>query len=187
MGNLGASLDQIAWVSTGYILASVIVIPLTGFLGSFFGRKRYFVGSIIIFTVSSFFCGSAGSLSMLIFWRIVQGVGGGALMTVSQAVLFESFPAKEAGMAMAHFGLGIMVGPTVGPTLGGWLTDNYGWPWIFYVNLPVGVIAALMIAGYVHDPADQKRAPTVDFMGIGLLTVSAPVLIPVVRWLTTLF
>jgi DHA2 family multidrug resistance protein len=172
MGNLGASLDQIAWVSTGYILASVIVIPLTGFLGSFFGRKRYFVGSIIIFTISSFFCGSAGSLSMLIFWRIVQGVGGGALMTVSQAVLFESFPAKEAGMAMALFGLGIMVGPTVGPTLGGWLTDNYGWPWIFYVNLPVGVIAALMIAGYVHDPADQKRAPTVDFMGIGLLTVS---------------
>jgi DHA2 family multidrug resistance protein len=172
MGNLGASLDQIAWVSTGYILASVIVIPLTAWLGSFFGRKRYFVGSIVIFTLASFFCGSSTSLSMLIFWRIVQGVGGGALMTVSQAVLFESFPAEEAGLAMALFGLGIMVGPTVGPTLGGWLTDNYGWPWIFYVNLPVGVVAALMIAGYVHDPADQKRAPTVDFMGIGLLTVS---------------
>jgi DHA2 family multidrug resistance protein len=172
MGNLGASLDEIAWVSTGYILASVIVIPLTGWLGSFFGRKRYFVGSIVIFTMASFFCGASSSLSMLIFWRIVQGVGGGALMTVSQAVLFESFPAEEAGMAMALFGLGIMVGPTVGPTLGGWLTDNYGWPWIFYVNIPVGVIAALMIAGYVHDPADQKRAPTVDFMGIGLLTMS---------------
>src|SRR4051812_24574026 len=110
MGNLGASLDEIAWVSTGYILASVIVIPLTGWLGSMFGRKRYFVGSIILFTLASFFCGASHSLGTLIFWRIVQGIGGGALMTVSQAVLFEAFPREEAGMAMALFGLGVMVG-----------------------------------------------------------------------------
>ncbi|MEO8579992.1 MAG: DHA2 family efflux MFS transporter permease subunit [Gemmatimonadales bacterium] len=172
MGNLGASLDEIAWVSTGYILASVIIIPLTGWLGEFFGRKRYFVGSIIIFTVASFLCGASHSLSALVFWRIVQGLGGGALMTVSQAVLFESFPREEAGTAMALFGLGVMVGPTIGPTLGGWLTDNYGWPWIFYVNIPVGILAAAMIIGYVHDPEDQRRPPSVDYMGIALLAVS---------------
>jgi DHA2 family multidrug resistance protein len=172
MGNLGASLDEIAWVSTGYILASVIIIPLTGWLGEFFGRKRYFVGSIIIFTIASFLCGASHSLGALVFWRVVQGLGGGALMTVSQAVLFESFPRKEAGTAMALFGLGVMVGPTIGPTLGGWLTDNYGWPWIFYVNLPVGVLAAAMIIGYVHDPEYQRRPPTIDYMGIALLAVS---------------
>lgn len=172
MGNLGASLDEIAWVSTGYILASVIVIPLTGFLGDLFGRKRYFVGSIIVFTAASFFCGASHSLGMLIFWRVVQGVGGGALMTVSQAVLFESFPTEEAGMAMALFGLGVMVGPTIGPTLGGWLTDNYGWPWIFFINIPIGIVAAVMIAGYVRDPAHQKRPHRIDYMGIALLIAS---------------
>ena len=172
MGNLGASLDEIAWVSTGYILANVIIIPLTGWLGDFFGRKRYFVGSIIIFTVTSFMCGASTSLSELVFWRIVQGMGGGALMTVSQAVLFESFPRREAGMAMALFGLGVMVGPTIGPTLGGWLTDNYGWPWIFYVNLPVGVLAAAMIIAYVHDPEHQERPRTIDYIGIALLAMS---------------
>ncbi|HKW09536.1 MAG TPA: DHA2 family efflux MFS transporter permease subunit, partial [Gemmatimonadaceae bacterium] len=172
MGNLGASLDEIAWVSTGYILASVIVIPLTGWLGSMFGRKRYFVGSIILFTLASFFCGASHSLGTLIFWRIVQGLGGGALMTVSQAVLFEAFPREEAGMAMALFGLGVMVGPTIGPTLGGWITDNYGWPWIFYINLPVGILAAMMIAAYVHDSVHQQKPPTIDYIGIGLLAVS---------------
>jgi DHA2 family multidrug resistance protein len=172
MGNLGASLDEIAWVSTGYILASVIIIPLTGWLGDFFGRKRYFVGSIIIFTVASFLCGASHSLAALVFWRIVQGLGGGALMTVSQAVLFESFPRKEAGTAMALFGLGVMVGPTIGPTLGGWLTDNYGWPWIFYINIPLGMLAAAMIIGYVHDPEDQQRPPSVDYVGIALLAMS---------------
>ena len=172
MGNLGANLDEIAWVSTGYILASVIVIPLTGFLGDLFGRKRYFVGSIILFTLSSFFCGAAHSLGALVFWRIVQGLGGGALMTVSQAVLFEAFPPEEAGTAMALFGLGVMVGPTIGPTLGGWLVDNYGWPWIFYINLPVGILASIMIATYVHDPEHQKRPKTIDYQGIALLAIS---------------
>jgi DHA2 family multidrug resistance protein len=172
MGNLGANLDEIAWVSTGYILASVIVIPLTGFLGDLFGRKRYFVGSILLFTAASFFCGAAHSLSTLIIWRIIQGIGGGALMTVSQAVLFESFPPEEAGMAMALFGLGVMVGPTIGPTLGGYLVDNSGWPWIFYINIPVGILAAAMIAAYVHDPEHQKKPSAIDYIGIALLTVS---------------
>ncbi|PYP61134.1 MAG: hypothetical protein DMD26_18425 [Gemmatimonadetes bacterium] len=172
MGNLGASLDEVAWVSTGYILASVIVIPLTGWLGSIFGRKRYFVASIVLFTLASLFCGASHSLAALVFWRIVQGIGGGALMTVSQAVLFEAFPREEAGMAMALFGLGVMVGPTIGPTLGGWLTDNYGWPWIFYINLPVGILAAVMIGTYVHDSLHQQKPPTVDYIGIALLAVS---------------
>jgi DHA2 family multidrug resistance protein len=172
MGNLGASLDEIAWVSTGYILASVIIIPLTGWLGSFFGRKRYFVGSIVIFTAASVMCGASHSLGALIFWRIVQGLGGGALMTVSQAVLFESFSTAEAGTAMALFGLGVMVGPTIGPTLGGWLTDNYGWPWIFYINLPVGITAAVMIATFVHDSPYQKKAEAIDYQGIALLAIS---------------
>ncbi len=172
MGNLGASLDEIAWVTTGYILASVIIIPLTGWLGQLFGRKRYFVGSIILFTAASFFCGASHTLGLLIFWRIVQGIGGGALMTVSQAVLFEAFPPEEAGMAMALFGVGVMVGPTIGPTLGGWLTDNYGWPWIFYINIPVGIFAAVMIAAYVHDRADQRRPGRIDYIGIALLAMS---------------
>ncbi|MDB4888727.1 MAG: drug resistance transporter, EmrB/QacA subfamily [Gemmatimonadetes bacterium] len=172
MGNLGANLDEIAWVSTGYILASVIVIPLTGFLGALFGRKRYFIGSIITFTVASFFCGAAHSLSSLIIWRIIQGIGGGALMTVSQAVLFESFPPEEAGMAMALFGLGVMVGPTIGPTLGGYLVDHSGWPWIFYINIPVGILAAIMIGTYVHDPEHQKKPSSIDYLGIAFLTVS---------------
>jgi DHA2 family multidrug resistance protein len=172
MGNLGANLDEIAWVSTGYILASVIVIPLTGFLGDLFGRKRYFVGSILVFTAASFFCGSAHSLGALILWRIIQGIGGGALMTVSQAVLLESFPPEEAGTAMALFGLGVMVGPTIGPTLGGYLVDTSGWPWIFYVNIPVGILAAMMIAAYVHDPEHQRKPSAIDYIGIALLTVS---------------
>jgi MFS transporter, DHA2 family, multidrug resistance protein len=172
MGNLGASLDEIAWVSTGYILASVIVMPLTSWLGGMFGRKRYFVGSIILFTSSSFFCGAAHSLAILVFWRVVQGIGGGALLTVSQAVLLETFPPEEAGTAMALFGLGVMVGPTIGPTLGGWITDNYSWPWIFYINVPLGFIAAFMIATYVHDSEHQRRSPTVDYVGIGLLITS---------------
>jgi len=172
MGNLGANLDEIAWVSTGYILASVIVIPLTGFLGDLFGRKRYFVGSILVFTASSFFCGASHSLGMLVMWRIIQGIGGGALMTVSQAVLLESFPPEEAGMAMALFGLGVMVGPTIGPTLGGYLVDRSGWPWIFYINLPVGIVASMMIAAYVHDPEHQRRPHAIDYIGVALLTMS---------------
>lgn len=172
MGELGASIDEIAWVSTGYILAAVIVMPMTGWLASFFGRKRYFASSIVVFTAASFFCGASGSLGALVFWRIVQGIGGGALITTSQAILYEVFPREEVGTAMALFGLGIMVGPTLGPTLGGWLTDRYSWPWIFYINIPIGIAAAGMVIAYVHDSLHGVRSKTIDFIGIGLLAMS---------------
>src|SRR5512140_2882605 len=150
MGNLGATLEEIAWVSTGYIVANVIVLPMTAFFSDTFGRRNYYTGSIVLFTTASFFCGHAGSLEALVFWRVVQGLGGGALISTAQAILFESFPREEAGTAMGFFGLGMMMGPTLGPTLGGWITDNYSWPWIFYVNLPIGVLAAVMVTAYVH-------------------------------------
>src|SRR5947209_11917844 len=123
MGNLGATLDQIAWVSTGYIVANVIILPITGWLSAFFGRRRYFAGSIAIFVVSSFFCGNAHSLAALVFWRIIQGLGGGALLSTSQAILYEEFPRVEYDTAMAILCVGVMVGPTLGPTLGGYISD----------------------------------------------------------------
>ncbi|HYV99549.1 MAG TPA: DHA2 family efflux MFS transporter permease subunit [Gemmatimonadaceae bacterium] len=172
MGELGANIDEIAWVSTGYILASVIVMPMTGWLAAFFGRKRYFAASIVIFTVASIFCGLSHSLGALVFWRVVQGLGGGALLTTSQAILYEVFPPEEIGLALALFGLGVMVGPTIGPTLGGWLTDRYSWPWIFFINLPIGVIAVTMVIVYIHDAAHHVKASTVDYPGILLLAAA---------------
>ena len=171
MGNLGATLDEIAWVSTSYIIANVIIIPMSGWLSAFFGRRRYFTGSILLFTVASFFCGSSHSLLGLIFWRVIQGIGGGALLSTAQATLYESFPPEEAGTGMAIFGVGVMVGPTLGPTLGGWITDNYSWPWIFYINVPLGIIAAILTANYVHDAAHQEKADKIDYVGIILLTL----------------
>jgi DHA2 family multidrug resistance protein len=170
-GNLGATLDEIAWVSTGYIIANVIVIPMSGWLSAWFGRKRYFVGSILLFVVASFLCGAATSLGGLVLWRVVQGIGGGALLSTSQSTLYESFPPEEAGVGMAIFGMGVMVGPTLGPTLGGWITDNYSWPWIFYINVPLGLFAAFMAWMYMPDADHQERAERVDWLGIGLLSV----------------
>ncbi len=169
MGNLGATLDQIAWVSTGYIVANVIVLPITGWLSAYFGRRQYFAGSIALFTVASFMCGNAGSLGSLIFWRIVQGLGGGALLSTSQAILYEEFPREEYGTAMAIFGVGVMVGPTLGPTVGGWITDMYGWPWIFYINIPFGMLALALTMSFIQDSRHQTRAERIDFVGLGLL------------------
>ena len=169
MGNLGATLDEISWVSTGYIIANVIVIPMSGWLSAYFGRKRYLTGSIMLFVLSSFFCGAATSLGGLIFWRVVQGIGGGALLSTAQSTLFESFPPEEVGIGQAMFGVGVMVGPTLGPTLGGWIVDNYNWPWIFYINVPLGIIAALMTMTYVHDAEHQERAEKIDVLGFVLL------------------
>ncbi|MEO7085542.1 MAG: DHA2 family efflux MFS transporter permease subunit [Gemmatimonadaceae bacterium] len=169
MGNLGATLDEISWVSTGYIIANVIVIPMSGWLSAYFGRKRYLTGSIMLFVVASFFCGAATSLSGLVFWRVVQGVGGGALLSTAQATLFEAFPPSEMGIGQAMFGVGVMVGPTIGPTLGGYIVDNYNWPWIFYINIPLGIIAALMVLSYVHDAEHQERAEKIDVLGFLLL------------------
>src|SRR5438093_507995 len=171
MGNLGATLDEIAWVSTGYIVANVIILPITGWLSALFGRRRYFAGSIAIFVVSSFFCGNAHSLAALVFWRIVQGLGGGALLSTSQAILYEEFPREEYGTAMAIFGVGVMVGPTLGPTLGGYITDAFGWPWIFYINIPIGMLALALSLSFIQDSRFQQKAERVDYVGLVLLAI----------------
>ena len=170
MGSLGATLDEISWVSTSYIIANVIVIPMSGWLSGYFGRRRYLTGSIMLFVAASVMCGAAGSLGSLVFWRVVQGLGGGALLSTAQATLWEAFPPKEVGIGQAMFGVGVMVGPTMGPTLGGYIVDTWNWPWIFYINLPLGLLAGLMVWTYVRDADHQERATSVDWLGIGLLT-----------------
>ena len=169
MGNLGATLDEIAWVVTGYVVANVIVIPMTGWFAAVFGRRNYFIGSMVIFTVASFFCGHATSLWELVIFRFIQGAGGGAMLSTSQAILVETFPPEELGLANGLFGLGVVVGPTVGPTLGGWITDSYSWRWIFYVNLPIGIIAILMAMAFLPDPKETRQVGSVDWAGIALL------------------
>ncbi|HYU31160.1 MAG TPA: DHA2 family efflux MFS transporter permease subunit [Thermoanaerobaculia bacterium] len=169
MGNLGATLDEIAWVVTGYVVANVIVIPMTGWFASMFGRRNYFTFSLILFTIASFFCGHATSLWELVIFRFIQGAGGGAMLSTSQAILVETFPKEDLGLANALFGLGVVVGPTVGPTLGGWITDNYSWPWIFYVNLPIGILAILMAMAFIPDARESRKIESIDWAGIGLL------------------
>src|SRR3989475_3343557 len=171
MGNLGRTLDQIAWVSTGYIVANVIVLPITGWLSEVFGRRRYFAGSIALFTAASFLCGNSHSLAELVMWRVLQGLGGGALLSTSQAVLYEVFPPAEYGTAMAIFGVGVMVGPTLGPTLGGYITDTLSWPWIFYINLPFGAAALLLTLTYLRDSRYARKIERVDWIGLGLLAL----------------
>jgi DHA2 family multidrug resistance protein len=170
MGELGATLDEIAWVSTGYIVANVIVLPMTSWLSERFGRRRYYTGSIILFTAASFFCGNARSLEVLVGGRVLQGIGGGALISTAQAILFDVFPLEERAKGQAIFGMSVMVGPTLGPTLGGWITDNYSWPWIFFINLPLGVLAAFMTWRLVPEPSHERRQTEhVDWLGLGLL------------------
>jgi DHA2 family multidrug resistance protein len=172
MGTLGATLDEIAWVSTGYIVANVIILPLTSWLSDRFGRRNYYTGSVILFTVASFFCGHAHTLQSLVTWRIIQGLGGGALISTAQAILFDVFPIEERGVSQAIFGMGVMVGPTLGPTLGGWLTENFGWPMIFYINLPLGALAAIGTWSKVPEPQHQvARTDHVDWLGLALLIV----------------
>jgi DHA2 family multidrug resistance protein len=171
MGTLGATLDEIAWVSTGYIVANVIVLPITGWLSAYFGRQRYFAGSIAVFTLASFFCGNAHSLNELILWRIIQGLGGGALLSTSQAILYEVFPPEEYGQAMAIFGVGVMVGPTLGPTLGGYITDTFSWPWIFYINLPFGVAAFFLSLNYIKNSRFAQKLGDTDWLGLFLLAL----------------
>ena len=172
MGNLGATLDEVAWVSTGYIVANVIVLPLTSWLSDRFGRRNYYTGSIVLFTVASFFCGNAHTLASLVGARVVQGIGGGALISTAQAILFDIFPREERAKGMAIFGMGVMVGPTLGPSLGGWITDNYSWPWIFYINIPLGILAAALTWRFVPEPEQTAaRSSTIDWLGLGLLIV----------------
>ena len=171
-GNLGATIQEIAWVSTAYVLSNVVVLPLTAFFTQVFGRRNYLTASILIFIFASFMCGTSHSLGELILWRIVQGAGGAALLSTAQATLRQIFPAEQQGMVQAIFILGVIVAPTLGPTLGGWITDNYTWNWCFFINVPVGIAAAFLVSYYLHDPPhQQRRTGPVDWLGIVLLMV----------------
>jgi DHA2 family multidrug resistance protein len=180
MGTLGATVQEITWISTGYIIANVVVMPLTAFLGRLFGQKRVYMVCLALFLAGSILCGTARSLTSLVIYRAVQGLGAGALQPTEQAILRQTFPLKEQGMAMALFGMAVMLGPAIGPTLGGYIVDNYSWPWIFYINVPVGLLGLAMVATFVHEDeeivaknralADAQRK-NVDWWGIGLMVL----------------
>lgn len=181
MGNLGATLEDISWVVTGYIIANAIVLPLSGWLGAQLGRRKYYIGCILIFTATSVACGLAPNLTTLVIFRIIQGLAGGALLPTSQALIQEQFPREKSGTASAIYGMSVMIGPTLGPTLGGYLTDNYGWRSIFNINLPIGLATALLASVYVanHDPMIEKVLTkvktavksSIDAIGLGLLAL----------------
>ncbi|HTO68301.1 MAG TPA: DHA2 family efflux MFS transporter permease subunit [Myxococcota bacterium] len=171
MGNLGATVDEISWVVTSYIIANVIVIPMTSWLAGRFGRRRYFVGSILLFTAASFLCGFSHTLTELVVFRVIQGVGGGALMSTSQSIMMETFPPQRQGTGQALFGMGATLGPSLGPTLGGWITNQWTWPWIFYVNVPLGIIAAILCWSHLREPKFVRKTSGVDWTGIVLLVV----------------
>src|SRR5438874_7867658 len=171
-GSLSATIDEATWALTSYLVANAIILPMTGWLASLFGRKRLLMLSVVGFTASSFLCGLAPTLATLILFRIMQGASGGCLQPLSQAVLLEAFPPRDRGKAMGFWGLGIVVAPILGPVLGGWLTDSYSWRWVFYINIPVGIASIVMTKLYIFDPPylrTEKR--TVDYWGIGMLTV----------------
>jgi DHA2 family multidrug resistance protein len=172
-GSLSSGIDESAWVLTSYLVSNAIIIPMTGWLSRTFGRKRYLTFSVLLFTASSFLCGSSTSLGMLVFFRVLQGIGGGALQPISQAILLETFPPREHGMAMAIFGIGAMFGPIAGPLMGGYITDTMSWRWIFYVNIPIGLFAVFMISVCIQDPPYLRRhkGEKVDTWGIALLAV----------------
>ena len=171
-GSLSASIDEATWVLTSYLVANAIILPITGWLSNFFGRKRLLMASVIGFTLASLLCGIAPTLPLLILFRVIQGACGGSLQPLSQAILLEAFPPQERGKAMGFWGLGIVVAPVLGPVLGGWLTDSYSWRWVFYVNLPVGIASIVMTYLFIFDPPYIKRATSrIDYWGIGMLAV----------------
>ena len=167
-GNFGVPIDQAAWIVTGYIIANVIVIPITPWLAERFGRRQYFFASIVIFTIASLMCGLAGSFGQLVFWRIVQGLGGGGLISTSQAILRDTYPITQQGTAQGIFAMGVIVGPALGPVLGGWITDNLTWRWAFFINLPVGIAAAALVWNYLRNPM-EPHFKKLDWIGLGLL------------------
>ncbi|MGE5893677.1 MAG: DHA2 family efflux MFS transporter permease subunit [bacterium] len=171
-GSLSAGIDESTWTITSYLVSNAIIIPMTGWLSRMFGRKRYLIFSISLFTLSSLLCGSAWSLQSLVIFRILQGIGGGALQPISQAILLETFPRRQHGMAMALFGVGIMFGPIIGPLLGGWITDNWSWHWIFFINIPIGVVSILMTLLFIVDPPYMQRMKMrIDYWGLALLAI----------------
>lgn len=183
-GNLSASTEEATWVLTSYLIANAIILPATSWLTTVFGRKKFLIACIIIFTISSALCGAAASLNMLILARILQGAGGGALQPIAQSVLLESFPPQKRGSAMALYGLGVVVAPIIGPTLGGWITDNYSWRWIFYINLPIGILAAFMANTFVEDPPYLKsqKPGRIDYIGFGLMALGLAMLELTLDW-----
>jgi MFS transporter, DHA2 family, multidrug resistance protein len=169
-GSLSAGVDEAAWVLTSYIVANAVIIPLTGWCGAYFGRKRFFIFSILLFVSGSLMAGASPNLQTLVFCRVLQGLGGGAMMPMSQAILMETFPPEEQAVAMSVWGLGAMIAPVGGPILGGWITDNYSWRWIFYINVPVGLVAVTMMVVFVHDPDYLRRdIKRIDWWGLWLL------------------
>jgi len=171
-GSLSAGTDEATWTITAYLVSNAVVIPMAGWLARLVGRKNYQIASIAIFTVSSFLCGSAWSLQSLVFFRVLQGLGGGGLVPISQSILLETFPREKHGQAMAIFGLGAMLGPIVGPLLGGWITDSFSWRWIFYINIPIGVIAIIMNILVIQDPPYmQRQKMKIDYWGLALLAI----------------
>src|SRR5579875_1515879 len=174
-GSFAASRDEITWVLTSYLVSNGIMIPMTGWISARFGRKRYFLTSVVVFVVASGLCGAAQSLAQIVVFRLLQGAAGAAMIPSSQAILMETFPPAEQGLAMATWGVGLMVAPVLGPTLGGWITDNWNWRWNFYINLPIGSLAALMVYWFVHDPSylggRNRTNRRIDWLGMLYLTL----------------
>lgn len=174
-GNMGASSDESTWVLTSYLVSNAIVLPITGWLVSLFGRKRFFLICVSLFTLSSLFCGIAPSLAVLLISRVVQGIGGGGLQPMAQAVLADTFPPEKRGLAFSIYGVTAVVAPSIGPTLGGWITDNYSWRWIFLMNLPVGILTLFLVLTFVEDPPFLRRTTLaksrIDYVGFGLLAI----------------
>lgn len=173
-GTLGVSTTEVAWVITAYAIGNVIIIPMTSWLARQFGRRNYFAASIILFTVCSFLCGNANGIWELVVFRFLQGVGGGALLVTSQTIITESYPVEKRGMAQAIYGMGVIVGPTLGPPLGGYIVDHYSWPYIFYINIPIGIAAALLTIIFVRSPkyGEKSALGDVDWIGIALLAIA---------------
>ncbi len=176
-GNVGASNDESTWVLTSYLVSNAIVLPISGWLATVFGRKRFFLLCICVFTLSSLLCGAAPTLGMLILFRVLQGAGGGGLQPMAQAILADTFPPEKRGLAFALYGITAIMAPTIGPTLGGWITDNYSWRWIFYINLPVGILTLFLVMRMVEDPPYLRRLKgagvRIDYIGVALLALGS--------------
>src|SRR3954471_19549014 len=174
-GSLGASYEESTWVLTSYLVSSAIVLPISGWLSTLIGRKRFYMSCVVLFTASSILCGLAPSLPLLIFFRVLQGAGGGGLQPSEQAILADTFSVQKRGMAFAMYGMAVVAAPAIGPTLGGWITDNFSWHWIFFINLPVGLVSLLMTQRFVEDPPwakeEKKSSITIDYIGLSLIVI----------------
>src|SRR6185437_2610546 len=174
-GSLGATYEEAIWVLTSYLVSAAIVLPVSGWLSTVIGRKRFYMTCVALFTICSFFCGIAPSLPLLIVARILQGAGGGGLQPSEQAILADTFPPEKRGMAFALYGMAVVVAPAIGPTLGGWITDNFNWHWIFFINLPIGALSLFLTSRLVEDPPwierERKSGVKIDYIGLSLIVI----------------